>query len=88
MWLFLIAALVYAKTLKKSSKNLKHRQSCVKATLMKSGTGAPTTTAEAAADREAATEQIKKPTRTHEGNERVLSNARNQNVRKTKKIYT
>jgi len=49
---------------------------------MKSGTGAPTTiaAAEAAADREAATEQTKKPTRTHEGNERVLSNARNQTM--------
>jgi len=49
---------------------------------MKSGTGAPATTAEAAAavDREAATEQTKKPTRTHEGNERVMSNARNQTV--------
>jgi len=44
---------------------------------MKSGTGAPTTAAEAAMDREATTKQTKKPTRTHEGNERVLSNARN-----------
>jgi len=35
--IFLIAALVYAKTLKKKS--------CVNATLMKSGTGAPTTAA-------------------------------------------
>jgi len=42
----------------------------VKATLMKSGTGAPATAAEAAADREATTEQTKNATRTHEGNER------------------
>jgi len=49
---------------------------------MKSGTGAPATTmaAEAGADKEAATEQTKKPTRTHEGNERVLSNAKNQTM--------
>jgi len=49
---------------------------------MKSDTGAPATTTagEAVADREAATEQTKKATRTHEGNERVLSNARNQTV--------
>jgi len=69
-----------SKHLKNNSKNLKHRQSCVKATLMKSGTGAPTTATEAATNREAATEQTKKPTRTHEGNERVLSNARNQTM--------
>ena len=82
MRLFLIAALVYAKILKKNSKNLKHRQSCAKATLIKSGMGAPATAAaaEAAADREAVTEQTKKPTRTHEGNERVLSNSRNQTM--------
>jgi len=36
--------------------------------------------AEAAANREAATEQTKRPTRTHEDNERVLSNARNQTM--------
>jgi len=44
--------------------------------------GAPATAAaaEAAADREAVTEQTKKPTRTHEGNERVLSNSRNQTM--------
>jgi len=79
MRLFLKAALVYAKTF---LKKLKHRQTCVKATLIKSGTGASatTTTAEAAAEREAATEQTKKPTRTHEGNERILSNARNQTL--------
>ena len=49
---------------------------------MKSGTGAPATaaTAEVSADREAATEQTKKSTRTHKGNERVLSNARNQTM--------
>jgi len=42
--------------------------------------GAPTTVAaaEATAHREAAAEQTKKPTRTHEDNERVLSKARNQ----------
>jgi len=70
------------KHYKKIPKNLKHHQSCVKAMLMKSGTGASTTTAttEAAANREAATEQTKKPIRTHEGNERVLSNARNQTM--------
>ena len=34
--LFVLAALVYAKSLKKILKFLKHRQSCVKATLMKS----------------------------------------------------
>jgi len=72
-------AISYSRTcicqnIKKNSKNFKHRQSCVKATLMKSGTGAPATTAEAAA------EQTKKLTRTHEGNERVLSNARNQKM--------
>jgi len=82
---FISAAISYRHTcicqnIKKKSKNLKHRQSCVKATLMKSGTGASATAAEAAADREAATEQTKKPTRTHEGNERVLSNARNQTM--------
>jgi len=36
--------------------------------------------AETATDREAVTEQTKKPTRTHEDNERVLSNARNQTM--------
>jgi len=47
---------------------------------MKSGMGAPATTTEAVVDREAATEQTKKPTRTHEDNERVLNNARNQTM--------
>jgi len=37
-------------------------------------------TAEATTDREAAMEQTKKPTRTHEDNESVLSNARNQTM--------
>jgi len=45
---------------------------------MKSGTGVPATAT--AANREAAMEQTKKPTRTHEDNERVLSNARNQTM--------
>jgi len=42
----------------------------------------PTTVAaaEAATDRKATTEQTKKPTRTHEDNERILSNARNQTM--------
>jgi len=49
---------------------------------MKSGMGAPATAAaaEAAVDRAAATEQTKKPSRIHEDNERVLSNARNQTM--------
>jgi len=37
-------------------------------------------TAEATANREAATEQTKKSTRNHKDNERVLSNARNQTM--------
>jgi len=44
------------------------------------GSASNAVAAEAVADREAATEQTKKPTRTHEGNERVLSNARNQTM--------
>jgi len=50
--------------------------------MQRCGSGAPTTAAatEAAADRGAATEQTKKPTRTHKDNERVLSNARNQTM--------
>jgi len=78
---FISAAISYSRTcicqnIKKKFKNLKHRQSCVKATLMKSGTRVPATTA----DKEVTTEQTKKPTRTHEGSERVLSNARNQTM--------
>jgi len=37
-------------------------------------------TTEVTTDRESPTEQTKKPTRTHEDNERVLSNARNQTM--------
>ena len=75
--LFDLAALVYAKSL----KILKHRQFCVKATLMKSnGSANNGGGAEAAADKEATTEQTKKPTRTHGENERVLNKVRNQTM--------
>jgi len=75
--LFVLAALVYSKSLKKL-KILKHRQSCVKATLMKShgsaNNGGNSRSGGGQGSNDGANQK------THEDNERVLSNARNQTM--------
>jgi len=75
--LFVLAALVYAKSLK-NIKILKHRQSCVKATLMKSHEGANNGDNNRSGGGQGSSDGANQ--KIHEDNERVLSNARNQTM--------